>query len=642
MRTRPIAVAICFISICLFTAIYPLVFPHNSQHRLVVNDRGYSLEINNISNRYAALNDQLSITEHYQGSISGMENSWLRLSRIGNTLYGLAGIEQKTFYIKQAITGDNLPVHIVANEYHSNQAGGPPVSLEGDTASMQDMPISALQLNKPGKPIDNLQLLAANGENPPRILNVEFIFDPGIIMLRGYDEVEKVLAAANLLSGYYESQANLIMNLSALHFPTITNNPITGTGQAFEIITDMASDRISGDLDIADDSIALYITSRPIMSQAGPHNGFAMLNAACTTSGNTVISDRVIFGAVGGPPIPNAPLDFLYLVEIFAHEIGHILGGSHTSCGGEGGIMSTFFDSTPRNHFSSCSINQFEAYLNTAGGCVLDYQTVVAGFDGTWFDLEHDGEGLQIQVLSSDRALVAWYSYDENGNQRWFSGIGVIQGNRIVIEQLTIASGAQFGENFDPDSVVRETWGSAIITFNNCSNGLLTYAELATGITGVQKLSRLTTLNALPCGDVAVQVATDGFDASGTWFDPLHDGEGLIVEQLNETTLVFSWFSYDSVGNQAWFTGIAVLQEDGSYLAESVSITNGGMFGPEFDPDQVQRTAWGSLRLSFIDCDNATLEYESLLPVYGSGLQNLTRLSTPSGISCHISEFANE
>jgi len=480
------------------------------------------------------------------------------------------------------------------------------------------------------------QTLLSETPTPPRILDIEFIFDPAIIVLRGHDEVERVLAASNLMAGYYESQANLVINLRALHFPASGDNPITGTEQALQIITDMTNERNNGNLDVNDGSIALFITARRIMSFSGPHNGFAMLDAGCTTAANTVISNRTFLGAPGGP-IANASLTLLYLAEIFAHEIGHILGGRHTTCGGQGGIMSTFFDSVPRDNFSSCSIDQFEAYLSVSGACVLDHQPVVAGFDGTWFDPTHNGEGLQIQVISDEIALVAWYTYDDNGNQRWLSGIGSIQGNRIVIDQLTIASGAEFGENFDPTAVVREPWGDAIISFNSCDSALITYTEQSNTRPGTQTLSRLTSINGLPCGDFAVREQNDGFNASGTWFDPTHDGEGLIVEQLNDTSLVFSWFTYNDIGQQAWFTGIAQLQADGGYLANNVNITQGGIFGPDFDPETVERTVWGNLRLDFSDCENALLEYASLLPAFGQGQQNLTRLSQPSGATCQSS-----
>ncbi len=503
----------------------------------------------------------------------------------------------------------------ITPHHHSGNGGGPPIGSDVDTlASLSQIPSATVTINEL--------------ENTPRIINVEYIFDPAVINLRGYEQVERILTANTAIAGYYRDQANLIINLAAVHFP---EQSLFSTSNAPQIVNDMRLMRDAGMLDIAAENMALYITANPIQSIAGPHNGFASISGLCSTASNTVISDRVIPGAVGGPALPpNAPLDPLYLAEILAHESGHITGGTH-ACGSNG-IMAQFFGFVPRMLFSECSINQFENLINNSGSCVFNHQAIIAGFDGAWFDLDHNGEGFQIEILDNNRAVVAWYTFDAIGNQRWLSGVGEIEGNRIVIDQLTIASGAVFGDGFDPADVVREVWGSAILTFSDCSNGFISYVENATGTPGIQTLSRLTSLASVPCGASAAE--TIELDVSGTWFDLTHDGEGLIIEQLDVSTLAFSWFSYDGNGNQAWFAGVARLQPDGSYLADQVNITSGGLFGPDFDPGQVVRQTWGSLILTFTDCESALLTYASVLPEYGSGTQNLTRLSTPAGISC--------
>jgi len=47
--------------------------------------------------------------------------------------------------------------------------------------------------------------------------------------------------------------------------------------------------------------------------------------------------------------------------------------------------------------------------------------------------------------------------------------------------------------------------------------------------------------------------------ASGQWWNPSRDGEGLFVEILPEPAISISWFTYDEVGNQIWLTGYAEL-----------------------------------------------------------------------------------
>lgn len=616
------------------------------QYFLEVDGQSLAIVIDEVSQQYQSFGELSNLT-FYKGSVVSSESSWIRLSRVSSTLYGLAGVNGRIYSIEQTLPSSTLPNTIrtqtgplsqpIFNQMMASTA------IANDAIEISMLPgftIDDASLGNRLSLINNPTVNNEGQEDQPRIINIEYIFDPLIIAERGNTEVERTLAASNIMSGFYESQVNLVINVAALHFPSTDDIPINNSSQAPSIVSDITNARINSSLNIFDDSIALFITNRPISSSpVNVHNGYAILDGYCTAAGNTVVSDRVIQGAVGGPLFPpNSPLDLFYLVEIFAHEIGHIIGGRHTSCGAEGGIMSTFFDFAPRDHFSSCSINMFNNFVNTFGSCALDYPPVVSGIDGSWFDLTHDGEGFQIEILDETRALLAWYTFDSDGNQRWISGVGELQGNRIVVNELTVASGPIFGETFDPADVVREVWGNAIVTFDSCDSGLISYVEQATGTPGVQTLSRLTSLSGVSCSnDETTQISSAeaiGLNTSGTWFDPMHDGEGLIIEQLSESRIVFSWFSYDDVGDQAWFIGIAEQQEDGQYLADQVTITDGGLFGADFDPATVERIDWGSLRLTFADCENVLLEYDSLLPEYGLGSQNLTRLSTPLGTTC--------
>ena len=48
-----------------------------------------------------------------------------------------------------------------------------------------------------------------------------------------------------------------------------------------------------------------------------------------------------------------------------------------------------------------------------------------------------------------------------------------------------------------------------------------------------------------------------------------------------------------------------------------------------------QRVDWGTIVITFDGCDSATATYESLLPEFGSGTQNLQRITTLASLSCN-------
>ncbi|HET6545177.1 MAG TPA: hypothetical protein VFG55_00345, partial [Rhodanobacteraceae bacterium] len=49
-----------------------------------------------------------------------------------------------------------------------------------------------------------------------------------------------------------------------------------------------------------------------------------------------------------------------------------------------------------------------------------------SGHSAMWYDPARSGEGWVLEVLADDFVLLDWYTYDEQGGQRWLQGIGEI------------------------------------------------------------------------------------------------------------------------------------------------------------------------------------------------------------------------
>ena len=86
---------------------------------------------------------------------------------------------------------------------------------------------------------------------------------------------------------------------------------------------------------------------------------------------------------------------------------------------------------------------------------------------GSWYDPAHDGEGFIVQFFSDSQAVIYWFTYNEDGTQRWFIGLGDASGDRLVIDNLQITDGGVFGPAFNPDDVVRTDVGELVITFDS-------------------------------------------------------------------------------------------------------------------------------------------------------------------------------
>jgi len=120
---------------------------------------------------------------------------------------------------------------------------------------------------------------------------------------------------------------------------------------------------------------------------------------------------------------------------------------------------------------------------------------------------------------------------------------------------------------------------------------------------------------------------------TGAWYDPTQSGHGLFVEILPENRFYVAWFAFNPAGTQqVWFSGV------GTYSGNIATVTDveqptGGHWIPNFNPRQIARNPWGSLKFTFTDCNHGRVDFNSVAG-YGSGSMNLTRLTQPAGLSC--------
>ena len=248
-------------------------------------------------------------------------------------------------------------------------------------------------------------------------------------------------------------------------------------------------------------------------------------------------------------------------------------------------------------------------------------------FNGAWFDASHEGEGFIIEVLEDGRAVIYWFTYQENGSQRWMVGIGEIEDNIIRTDALMDTRGGRFGVDFDPDEVILRNVGSLAISFLDCSTALVNYSVDGNGAS--QNTSRLTHVSGHGCEN---ETPAPAIDISGSWFDPSHMGEGFIIEQLSDDDALVLWFTYDDEGNQSWMCNSGAI-DNGTIHIPQLQQPSGGQFGRSFSPDSVSNHNWGGLTLN-LDCNGGTANYTTQSEGYSNGSQSLVRLTNLSNSGC--------
>ncbi len=124
--------------------------------------------------------------------------------------------------------------------------------------------------------------------------------------------------------------------------------------------------------------------------------------------------------------------------------------------------------------------------------------------------------------------------------------------------------------------------------------------------------------------------------ASGQFYNPSRSGEGInveVIETSTGTSLVVNWYTFDQYGEQMWLSGIQPIGDEATRTTIDVFIVEGPIFGPDFDPEDVVSTKWGTLDLSFPTCDEAILSYASILG-FGVGTIPQVRISKLVQVEC--------
>ncbi len=120
---------------------------------------------------------------------------------------------------------------------------------------------------------------------------------------------------------------------------------------------------------------------------------------------------------------------------------------------------------------------------------------------------------------------------------------------------------------------------------------------------------------------------------TGSWFDPAQSGHGLMLEVLPDNRLLALWFSFNPQGSQqSWFGGVGTYSGNTATITD-VALPTGGRWIPNFDQNAIVLNPWGTLTLTFTDCNHGKVDFNSVRG-YGSGSMNLTRLTLPAGLTC--------
>jgi len=359
----------------------------NSSYQLQLSENQDLLNRVKISNNNEDNRNQKQITaKHYSGKISGHENSWYRISKIGHHWIGLVSLDNTRYVID--VYSDVSPSHSVSKSKSEILAALPleqsktnePVHCgvesheHANSNFSQSVVEELLHKNDLHSKVQNDNLL----DNNASVTNLKFPanlctdFSNGICLIAEiefiFDELfqnafsstaeaqQEALAMINIVEGFYVNDFEIKFDTLTLEF---LNSPIfTASTDSGDVLDDLRIKKSNGSLSFLKNSRALthLVTGRDF---DGSTAGVAFVGVLCNSrNANVGTSQLLRFG--GSPRMVSTAL-------VVAHELGHNFGASHDGQGntcGTGFIMSPSVSSSFTN-FSSCSIETISADINS-------------------------------------------------------------------------------------------------------------------------------------------------------------------------------------------------------------------------------------------------------------------------------------
>lgn len=124
--------------------------------------------------------------------------------------------------------------------------------------------------------------------------------------------------------------------------------------------------------------------------------------------------------------------------------------------------------------------------------------------------------------------------------------------------------------------------------------------------------------------------------ATGSWFNPERSGEGFFVEiaDINGANMfTVAMYTFDASGDPLWLTGNLPIDSDDVTVEVPMYQYDGPLWGPDFDPTQLNTTLFGTMRVTFTTCDTALFQMDSDTEL-ADGSYSLVRLTNIEGIDC--------
>lgn len=253
-----------------------------------------------------------------------------------------------------------------------------------------------------------------------------------------------------------------------------------------------------------------------------------------------------------------------------------------------------------------------------------------------YYDPSRNGEGFSLELLNEGGEFwLQWFTYNDKGDARWYvAADGALAANGLATSTLYTVNGGVFGPDYNPDNTRLALFGGLEMIFDGIGGtrqrGFTKYTNPDTGEVVrfvVEPFTRAEGFFNSPDQTQEFHAAA----VTGSWFNPDRNGEGFHLQILTDNTAVMQWYSFTPDGDKQWIVSsggqISYPSTDSVLLEFTDAYTgSGGIFGPDFNPDDIILAPWGNLQFE-LSCEGGAVHYQAIDPDYDSGSYPIIRLT---------------
>lgn len=260
---------------------------------------------------------------------------------------------------------------------------------------------------------------------------------------------------------------------------------------------------------------------------------------------------------------------------------------------------------------------------------------------GLWYDPTRNGQGWMFEELDlpfgadafgQQRVALSGYTWAPDvptqSGARWLIGVGRLRSSGFVVDDVLLARSGGFGLSAAHTPVQLEPWGRIEVALARNSSQLYFSGPPGWG-SGVRDLAQLTESGyGVTWGIEFSPPPPAVFDHLGTYYSPLHPGQGWVLNQFprgGKVASVLLWYTFDLQGQPLWLVGDDADRNDGLRFRMRAASLAG-----RFDaPMETPLPDWGEVRLEADACNVTAVEWQADVPGFGAGRVAVQRLTDP-------------